>query len=89
MLPAGVALTVTQLAGGSAYMKGEPPSAENLGGPPQETAYWLGPHMSLHTGVPEVEAHPEHCVGSSEMQPMDRPPGEKAPTPPSQLTPEG
>jgi hypothetical protein len=45
--------------------------------------------MFVHVAAPAIEAQPVQLVGSSEMQPIAKPPGEDAPVPPSQLTPEG
>jgi hypothetical protein len=66
------------------------PSPEGgCGGPPHDTAYSFGAHLFVHVAAPAVEAHPVQIVGSSEMQSIVSPPAEDAPTPPSQLTPEG
>ena len=46
-----------------------PPSAENIGGPPHDTAYSLGAHWLLHVAVPAVERQPEQRVGSSDRHP--------------------
>jgi hypothetical protein len=89
--PPGVAPTLLHVVGACWYTNSsEPPSFEiGCGGPPQDTAYSLGAHMFMHVAAPEIELHPWQRVGSSEMQPMPTPDGEDAPTPPSQLTPEG
>ena len=89
-LPAGVPATPTQLAGGCWYAKlSKPPSPLNSGGPPHDTAYSFGAHIFVQVAGPEIESHPWQLVGSSEMQSIVNPPGEDAPRPPSQLTPEG
>ena len=94
-MPPGVAPTPTQPAGACWYVKSGtlPPAVGAGGGPPQDTAYWLGAHLFVHVAAPLVELQPEQLVGSSEMQSWVTPPPEEpppeAPTPPSQVSPSG